>query len=190
MLVLASASPRRLELLRSAGIDPIVDASDIPEIADPALSPVANAARFARDKALAVAARRPADVILAADTIVTIDGKLLGKPADRDDARAMLKLLDGRGHYVVTCVHLLPPDGAQWPATSLTVHTAVALRPFAEGELDAYLDAGEWEGKAGAYAIQGRAASFVRAVLGSYTNVVGLPLCEVIEELRARGVVR
>lgn len=188
MLVLASASPRRLELLRSVGIEPIVDAADTPEIADPALSPEENAARFARGKALAVAERRPGDTVLAADTIVTIDGLLLGKPADAAEARAMLARLSGRGHHVLTCVALQPPEDADWPPTMLRVFTGVVFRRLTEAEIDAYIASGEWRDKAGAYAIQGRAGCFVSSVLGSYSNVVGLPLSEVVEELRGVGV--
>jgi septum formation protein len=187
VLVLASASPRRLELLRSAGIEPVVDPADIPEIPDPALTPKENAALLARSKAEAVAARRPDDVVLGADTIVTIDGQLLGKPEGEREARAMLERLGGRRHRVITGVALMPPRGAAWSALSLAVTTAVVFRPFTAAELDAYLATGEWRDKAGAYGIQGHAAAFVRAVVGSYTNVVGLPLCEVVETLRKVG---
>src|SRR5438132_411990 len=114
-LVLASASPRRLELLRAAGIEPIVDPANVSEVPDPALAPEDNAMRFARAKAEAVAARRKEAAVLGADTIVTVDGHLLGKPRDRDEARAMLERLDDRGHWVYTCVVLVPPEGAAWP---------------------------------------------------------------------------
>lgn len=192
MLVLASASPRRIELLRSVGIDPLVDPADVPEIPDPARSPEENAAAFAREKATTVAARHPDAAVLAADTIVVADGLLLGKPEGPADARAMLDRLAGRGHRVVTCVTLLPAhhttNGGGWPATHLRVSTAVWFRDLTEAERDAYVASGEWEGKAGGYAIQGRAGCFVRALRGSYSNVVGLPLSEVVVELRAAGV--
>ncbi|HEX2569674.1 MAG TPA: Maf family protein [Polyangia bacterium] len=187
MLVLASASPRRLELLRSAGIEPVVDPADVPEIPDPSLTPKENAALLARTKAQAVAGRRPDDAVLGADTIVTIDGRLLGKPEDERDARDMLSRLAGRRHRVVTGVALLPPRGAAWSALSLAVTTAVLFRPLTAADLDAYLATVEWRDKAGAYGIQGSAAGFVRAVVGSYTNVVGLPLCQVVELLRKVG---
>lgn len=188
VLVLASASPRRLELLRSAGIEPIVDPADVPEIPDPARSPVENAAAFARDKARLVATRHPHDVVLGADTVVIIDRLLLGKPAGADEAREMLRRLEGRAHRVTTCVTLVPPEEAHWPETSLAITTGVVFRPLGSDEIEGYIASGEWEGKAGAYAIQGLAAGFVRAVLGSYTNVVGLPLAEVIEELATIGL--
>ena len=185
-LILASASPRRLDLLRDAGYAPLVLPADVDETPDPGASPRDNAARFARAKAERVAAAHPGDVVLGADTVVTIAGQLLGKPKGRADAERMLRLLAGTVHHVVTCVHL--PALPDWPATSLCVDTAVVFRALDDDDLAAYLAGGEWEGKAGGYAIQGRAAAFAEAVVGSYTNVVGLPLCEVVEELRARGL--
>ncbi|MSP63576.1 MAG: septum formation protein Maf [Myxococcales bacterium] len=185
MLVLASASPRRLDLLRQAGIEPLVDPADVDETPDSALSPAEDAARLARAKALTVASRRPEATVLAADTIVVVDGKLLGKPRDEADARAMLRRLEGRGHHVITAVHIVPPASAGWPVVALNVSTAVIFRALGDEEIERYLASGEWQGKAGGYAIQGGAAGFARAVTGSYTNVVGLPLAEVIEELRA-----
>jgi nucleoside triphosphate pyrophosphatase len=188
MLVLASASPRRLELLRLAGIEPLVDPADIDETHDPTVAPDEHAALLARSKARAVAERRPNDAILGADTVVAVGRRLLGKPRDPGDARAMLELLSGRGHHVVTAVHLLPPDGADWPAVSLTVWTAVIFRVLSAADIDRYVASRDWEGKAGGYAIQGGAAPFVRSITGSYTNVVGLPLAEVVEELRRVGL--
>lgn len=185
-LVLASASPRRLELLRTAGFDPLVDPADVDETPDPDRSPAENAAAFARDKALTVAARRPDDLVLGADTIVTIGRELLGKPRDEADARRMLRRLAGRMHHVVTCVFL--PAWGEWPKTALSVSTAVVFRELEGDEIEAYLATREWTDKAGGYAVQGHAAAFTQAVLGSYTNVVGLPLSEVVEELRARGL--
>lgn len=184
--MLASASPRRLELLRQVGLDPIVDPASVDETPDPAFSPAENAARFAAAKASTVAARRPAtDLVLGADTIVVSDGQLLGKPRDAADAEAMLRRLAGRLHHVVTCVAFAPAPG--WPATALTVRTSVVFRDLADEEVADHVASGEWRDKAGGYAIQGRAAAFTRAVIGSYSNVVGLPLCEVVEELRLRG---
>ena len=186
LLVLASASPRRLDLLAEAGYRPLVDPAHVDETPDPALAPADNAARFARDKALTVAARHPGQIVLGADTIVTIGRELLGKPGGRSDAERMLRRLAGRLHQVITCVYIAPLD--DWPATSLSVNTTVVFRELQEREITDYLDSGEWEGKAGGYAVQGRAAAFTQAVMGSYTNVVGLPLCEVVEELSARGL--
>ena len=184
MVVLASASPRRLELLRSAGFTPLVDPADLDETPDPSLSAEADALRLARGKAELVAARHPQAMVLGADTIVVVDGAVLGKPRDAAMAEAMLRRLSDRGHYVVTAVHLVPPRRRAWPAVSLTVSTAVVFRRLEEVDVAGYVASGDWEGKAGAYAIQGLAAGFVRAVMGSYTNVVGLPLAEVVEELR------
>jgi septum formation protein len=126
VLVLASASPRRLELLRQAGFDPLVDAAAIDETPDPRELPEENAARLARDKALLVAARHPGDLVLGADTIVVVDGQLLGKPEDADDAEAMLRRLAGRMHHVVTCVHLAPAPGHA--ADAFAVRTTVTFR--------------------------------------------------------------
>lgn len=189
MLVLASASPRRLELLRLAGIDPLVDVADVVEDVVPGAAPAENAVRLACAKASVVAARHAEGVVLGADTIVTIDGELLGKPHDAAEARAMLERLSGRGHRVVTGVRLIYPASSACPAVSLSVSTGVVFRRLTARDIDEYLAGREWQGKAGAYAIQGRAASFANAVVGSYTNVVGLPLAEVLEELRAAGVV-
>jgi septum formation protein len=188
VLVLASASPRRLELLRSAGYDPVVDPADVPEIPDPALSPADNAAGFAWSKAQVVAARRPGAVVLAADTIVVVDDRLLGKPKDADEAREMLRSLDDRSHNVITCVALLPPAGAAWPAVAFAVSTEVVFRRVSDEEREAYVASREWADKAGGYAIQGGAAGFVRGIAGSYTNVVGLPLAEVVEHLTSVGL--
>jgi septum formation protein len=185
-LVLASASPRRLSLLRQVGYRPLVDPAHVDETPDPSLAPAEDAARLARHKALVVAERRPRDLVLGADTIVTIGRELLGKPRDEADARRMLERLSGRMHQVVTSVFLTCLD--DWPQTSLTVTTQVIFRALDEGELAGYLASREWEGKAGAYAVQGRAAAFTLAVVGSYSNVVGLPLCEVVEELSLRGL--
>jgi len=184
-LVLASASPRRLALLRQVGYRPAVDPADVDETPDPALSPVENAARFARAKAVRVAERRPGALVLGADTIVTIGGELLGKPQGEADARRMLVRLSGRVHQVVTCVFITATE--RWPQTALAVTTQVVFRDLA-GDLDGYLASGEWRDKAGAYAVQGRAAAFTLAVFGSYSNVVGLPLGEVVEELTLRGL--
>ena len=188
VLILASASPRRLELLRSVGYAPVVDPAHVDETPDRALPPREDAARLARAKALAVAARRaPGEVVLGADTIVVVDGVLYGKPRDRDDARAMLERLAGRMHHVVTCVHIMVA-GPRADERALAVQSSVVFRALDGDEVDDYLDSGEWEGKAGGYAIQGRAGMYARSVIGSYSNVVGLPLCEVVEELRRRGL--
>lgn len=183
MLVLGSASPRRAALLRELGVSFTVDASDVPERPAPGESPGGFARRAAIDKGRAVAARRCGAWVLAADTVVAIDADILGKPADAAEARRMLRRLGGRRHAVLTAVALFGPD--QRHVASLVVRTAVAFRPLADAEIDAYVAGGEPADKAGAYAIQGGAAGFVSAVQGSHSNVVGLPL-EALRPLLAR----
>ena len=186
-LVLASASPRRLALLRQAGLDPEVRAADLDETPAAGEAPLDYARRMSAEKAAAVTAAvgatRP---ILAADTIVHLpDGepRILGKPASADEARVMLGRLAGRSHEVVTAYTLLYKGSERGRA----VQTAVTFRALSPAEIEGYIGSREWEGKAGGYAVQGLAAAFVRAVRGSYTNVVGLPLCEVLEDLDALG---
>jgi septum formation protein len=182
-LCLASASPRRLELLRLAGVEPDVLPADIDETQHTNEDPLAYAARLAQEKAAHIARTRPSDVVLGADTVVTLDGDVLGKPTDANDARAMLQRLAGREHQVITAYHLIAPHGVR----SRAVTTAVLFRALSPVEIDGYAAHDEWRGKAGGYAIQGLAGAFAREVRGSYSNVVGLPLCEVIEDLRALG---
>jgi septum formation protein len=185
MLILASASPRRRELLERVGVVFAVDPADTDETRAPDEPPGAYAARVAEEKARTVATRHPGAAVLAADTIVVVDGDVLGKAADEREARAMLERLSGRAHVVTTAVHLLAPVGGE---TAFVVHSEVEFRPLGARELDGYVASGEWRGKAGAYAVQGVGAGLVRAVRGSYTNVVGLPLVEVLEELELAGV--
>ncbi|HUI26415.1 MAG TPA: Maf family protein [Candidatus Kryptonia bacterium] len=185
-LVLASASPRRRELLAQLGLDFEVMPSDVPERPRPSETADEFAARIAREKALHVAAQRRHQWVLAADTVVVVDGELLGKPCDRDDARRMLRLLSGRTHRVLTAVTLLAPGGAS--AGDVVIETKVRFRRVRDQEIEAYLNTDEPFDKAGAYAVQGRAAEFVAAIEGSYTNVVGLPLDEVAELCRRHGV--
>ena len=182
-LVLASASPRRKELLASAGFTCEVDSADVDETPPPDLreaAPIATA--LARRKAAAVLGRRPkslGDVILAADTVVWIEGTLLGKPADDADARRMLRLLSGKEHVVATGFCLLRGEREILGASV----TRVQFEPLTPGAIDAYVATREPFDKAGGYAIQGKAGLFVRRIDGSYSNVVGLPLAEVVEAL-------
>jgi len=175
-LVLASASPRRLKLLRQIGLEPDeIDPAQIDET--PLKGELARplAERLARDKCAAAAARHPGAFVLAADTIVAVGRRLLGKPSDPPEARRMLTLLSGRAHRVITAVAVASPDGR----TGLRVsETRLRFKRLTQAEIDAYLEAGEWAGKAGAYGVQGRAGAFVLALSGSYTAVVGLPLYE------------
>ena len=184
-LVLASASPRRLALLRQIGFEPaVVDPAGIDETPLPGELPPAHAARLARAKAEAVARRHPGAFILAADTVVACGRRILPKPEDEATARACLTLLSGRRHRVIGGVVVIAPDGA---AAARLVTSRVAFKRLSEAEIAAYLAGGEWHGKAGGYAIQGRAAALVRWLEGSYSHVVGLPLYETAQLLAGRG---
>lgn len=184
-LVLASTSPRRLELLGRLGLTPDrIAAPDVDEAPLPAESPRAYALRVALAKARA-AERGPDEVVLAGDTAVVAGRRILGKPADAADAARMLRLLSGRRHHCLSAVAVIGPDGRERTRLS---DTTVAFRPLGPGEIDAYLRTDEWAGKAGAYAIQGRAEAFVRFLHGSWSGVVGLPLTETRALLRAAGL--
>jgi septum formation protein len=180
MLVLASASPRRQELLRNAGIAFEVQPADIPEDPQPGESAKACAGRLAREKALAVARLRPQDIVLGADTVVTIDGQILGKPSDAADAARMLRMLSGREHLVITGVCLVA--GGQWSVASES--TTVTVSEISENEIADYVASGEPMDKAGAYAIQGIASRWIPRIEGDYSNVVGLPVALVWRMLR------
>lgn len=198
-LVLASASPRRRELLARVGIPLEVWPAEIDESALPGEDALAYVCRVATAKVEAVALALPARWILAADTVVVVDGAILGKAADEEEARSMLSRLVGRVHLVTTAFSLRgpgtgvggPPGTSRGPgvhAIDRTVNTEVWMRAASEQEIDDYVRAGEWRGKAGAYAIQGMAAALVTEIRGSVTNVVGLPLAEVLAELVHAGV--
>ncbi len=186
-LVLASASPRRRELLAQIGVVPdAVIAPDVDESPRAGELPADHALRLAREKCVAVAARPEARgaLVLAADTVVACGRRILPKAEDAAAARACLALLSGRRHRVIGGVALHAPDGR----THLRrVVTQVAFKRLSGAEIAGYLAAGEWDGKAGGYAIQGRAAAFVRWINGSYSNVVGLPLHETAQLLAAHG---
>ena len=184
-LVLASASPRRAELLRNAGIDFVVRPADIPEQRQDSEPPHEYALRLARQKARAVAAREPGAYVLGADTIVCADEHVLEKPADAADAARMLRLLSGRTHQVTTAVCLAGPD----PEDTATETTEVVMTAISEEEILAYVATGEPMDKAGAYAIQGRASRWVTRIDGCYFNVVGLPVPLVYRMLRRHGVI-
>ena len=185
-LVLASASPRRLDLLSQIGITPAaVDPTELDETPLKGELPLPHAARLAEDKARAVAARHPGRFILAADTVVACGRRILPKAEDERTARQCLGLLSGCRHRVHGGVALLAPDG-KLRARSVT--TIVTFKRLDHAELEAYIASGEWHGKAGGYAIQGLAAIFVRQLIGSYSNVVGLPLFETAALLKGTGV--
>jgi septum formation protein len=186
-LVLASSSPRRLALLRQVGIEP--DRIEIPDVDEKPHArelPRSHALRLAEDKARAIAARigREAGYILAADTVVAAGRRILPKAESEAQAAACLDLLSGRRHRVHGGICVLSPDGR---ASARVVTTMVQLKRLTPQERAAYLASGEWAGKAGGYAIQGRAAAFVPAINGSYGNVVGLPLAEALAMLHGLG---
>lgn len=175
-LVLASASPRRLELLAQVGIRPAkVVASDIDETPLKNELPLAYAKRMAMQKAQAVEATLPGKTILAADTVVFCGRRILPKAEDEATARMCLKLLTGRKHNVATAVALIKGKAIK----TKTVVTRVQFKRLSHQEMESYITSKEWQGKAGGYAIQGLAASFIPSISGSYSNVVGLPLAEV-----------
>jgi septum formation protein len=183
MLVLASASPRRQELLRNAGITFEVQPADIAEDSLPGESAKGCAERLAREKALAVARQRPRDVVLGADTIVVVDGQLLGKPADATDAARMLRMISGRKHQVITGVCLVV-NGEPAVASETT---QVTVSPITDQEIAAYVASSEPMDKAGAYAIQGLASRWISRIEGDHSNVVGLPVALVWKMLRERN---
>ena len=183
--MLASASPRRLDLLRQIGLEPDrVDPADIDEIPRAGELPPAHAIRLAEEKARAVMPRHPGAYILAADTVVACGRRILPKPLDAASARACLKMLSGRRHRVYGGIALASPDER---LTLRRVDSHVTFKRLSDAEIAAYLSSGEWRGKAGGYAIQGRAAALIRWVSGSYSNVVGLPLFETFQLLIGRG---
>jgi septum formation protein len=184
MLVLASASPRRQELLRNAGFTFEVQPAHIPENPLPGESAKDCAERLAREKALAVARRRPHDIVLGADTVVVVDGQLLGKPSDAADAARMLRLLSGREHQVVTGVCIVV-KGQPSVASETTL---VTVSEVTDQEIANYVAGGEPMDKAGAYAIQGIASRWIPRIEGDYNNVVGLPVALVCGMLRQAGV--
>ena len=185
-LVLASASPRRLDLLARMGLVPdAVDPADIDETVPPGELPRAHAQRLAREKALAVAARHGGAVVLAADTVVAAGRRILPKAEDEATARACLALLSGRRHRVLTAVAVV--DGAGRLRERLS-ESVVTVQRLTAGDIDWLIARGDWQGKAGGYAIQGAAELFVRRLDGSFSGVVGLPLNETRLLLAACGL--
>ena len=184
-LILASASPRRLDLLAQIGIVPDkVMPADINEDPIAGELPKGHALRLAREKAIKVASENPDAIILAADTVVGVGRRILPKTETIDEARKCLKLMSGRGHRVFTGVAVIDAKG---DLMSRVVETRLKMKRLSNDELTQYLDSGEWQGKAGGYGIQGRAGAFISHLLGSYTNVVGLPLFETRNLLTGAG---
>ncbi len=190
-LVLASGSPRRLSLLEQVGIKPdLLAPATIDEAPRRTEMPRSLVKRLARDKAQnaagseQVAALEGGAYILAADTVVAIGRRIIGKPETLDDASSTLKQLSGRGHRVFTSVCLVTPNGGY---RQRIVESRVRFKRLSRQDMESYLASGEWRGKAGAYAIQGRAEAFVQKIQGSYSNIVGLPLYETIALLQGSG---
>jgi len=184
IFVLASRSPRRIDLLQRIGRNPVVDPADIDESMRPGESAVDYVRRLSAEKALVVLARHPGSVVLGADTCVELDGVVHGQPADRDDARRILRALSGRTHNVHTAVTLA--SGAR--SRTILESARVTLQPLGDVLLDWYLDTGEPFGKAGAYAVQGHGSVLVTGVQGLMSGVVGLPLGPVAALLDEFGV--
>ena len=184
-LVLASASPRRLDLLARIGVTPdLVAPADIDESVPRGELPRQHAARLAREKAAAAALKEPGALILAADTVVAVGRRILPKVEDEATLRACMKLLSGRRHRVLTGVALALPDGSM---RERVVETMIAIKRLSDEEIDHYAGHGEWRGKAGGYALQGYGEIYVRHIAGSYSNVVGLPLAETRVLLKSAG---
>lgn len=182
-VILASQSPRRQQLLGQIGLQFKVSVADIDETMDPALPVEKAVAETSARKAQAVKAEKD-DVVIAADTIVVVDGTVLGKPHTKEEAHAMLRLLSGRDHTVMTGVTVKKGDRLE----SFTEKTTVTFRSLSEREIEAYIETGEPMDKAGSYGIQGYGSVFVSQLEGDYFNVMGLPLCSLCPLLRSFGV--
>jgi septum formation protein len=192
-LLLGSASPRRREILTTLGLPLQVRPAVVDETALPGEAPLAYLERIAASKLAAVAAEdeaRQAGAILVADTTVILEGRILGKPADAAEARSMLRALEGRAHQVSTRFVIAGPEAPARALHAETVSSTVLFRALTEDEIEGYAATGEGLDKAGGYAIQGIGAFAVARIEGSYTNVVGLPACEVIAALRGAGLLR
>lgn len=184
-LVLASASPRRIELLAQVGITPDhIDPADIDEAPLKGETPPRLAERLASTKARVVAARRPDAVVIAADTVVAVGRRFLEKAADEAEATRFLKLLSGRNHRVFTGVAVVRAGRL----SARVNETRVSFKPLSQDEIAAYVASGDWRGKAGGYGIQGPAGAFVQRIVGSHPAVMGLPLYETVQLLRGAGV--
>jgi septum formation protein len=186
-LILASASPRRRDLLAQIGVEPdTIDPADIDESALKGELPPVYAARIAAEKAVVVAARHPGAAILSGDTVVAVGRRILPKAEDEKTARTCLKLLSGRRHRVLSAVTLIDANGAARHRLSTSI---VLFKQLHADEIDAYVASGEWHGKAGGYAIQGRAATLIQWMSGSPSGIIGLPLYETRALLAAAGLI-
>lgn len=187
-LILASASPRRKELLELVGLEFEVVPGDVDEAFHEAETPRDHVMRLSREKALAVSAIYPDAWVLGADTIVLINGEILGKPQTKDEAREMLRKLSGTAHRVISGFAVLKKTGGA--VFTDAVESTVIFKNLSADEIEWYAETDEPYDKAGGYAAQGMGASLIREIHGSYTNVVGLPLCEVVDALRQIGAAR
>lgn len=184
-LILASGSPRRAELLEKMGLTFQVEPSNTDEVLEPGLTPQQEVVHLSLGKAKAVAADHPEEaVVLSADTVVELDGKILGKPHSEEAAIAMLRALSGRSHRVLTGVTVMSPKGTETHCEE----TEVYFRPISDEEIRWYVKTGEPMDKAGAYGIQGYAAMFIEKINGDYYNVMGLPVCRTGLMLRRAGI--
>jgi septum formation protein len=185
-VVLASSSPRRKDLLEKAGLEFTIHPVQVEEMDEDNPDPLELARSISLAKAFAAAPWHPGSVIIAADTFGWLEGKPLGKPRDEDDARALLTLLSGKCHRVITGFTILDEDTGR--SVSRAVETRVCFRELSKGEIDEYVKTGEPLDKAGAYAIQGKGAGLVERIEGDYYNVVGLPILALAEELKKFGI--
>lgn len=179
-IILASRSPRRSELLELARIPFVCEPSDIEEVMDESLPLLKRIEQLAYQKALPIFKKHPDDVVLGADSIVYIDGEVIGKPKDEKDARRILHKLSGRAHQVTTGVAILTKDKVE----TFSQTSDVVFYELEEAEIDDYIQSDEWQGKAGGYAIQGYACRFIKEIKGDYSNIVGLPIAMVYHCLK------
>lgn len=182
-IILASRSPRRSELLDQAHIPFICEPSDIEEIMDDNLPLNERIQQLAYQKAKPIFDKHPGDIVLGADSIVYIDGEVIGKPKDENDARRILHLLSGRAHQVTTGVALITST----QIITFSETSDVVFYDLNEDEIDDYIQSNEWQGKAGGYAIQGYACRFIKEIKGDYSNIVGLPVAKVYQQLKLLG---
>jgi len=183
MLILASQSPRRKQLLSQAGVEFTVIPADIDESVRPQECPLDYVQRMAIEKAQANVKRFPEDLIIGADTIVVLGNEIFLKPTDQNDFRHMMQKLSGKTHHVFTAVALADQHDTQVIVTD----TAVTFRKLTPQEIEDYWKTGEPQDKAGGYALQGHAAVFIQSINGSWTGVIGLPICETLELLKAHS---
>ena len=183
-ITLASGSPRRRQLLKMAGIHFTVESGNVPELVPDSVPPEKRSQFLAEMKAAAMSVSRPKDIVIGADTSVFCEGRMMGKPKTKEEAKEMLRFLSGKVHTVYTGVCLIYSEEE---AESFTSETKVEFYPLTEEEIEAYVQSGEPMDKAGAYGIQGLGVTLVKRIEGDYSTVVGLPVAEVVRRLRAHG---